>query len=127
MFYEDKIFAKLGLEIKEDQLFFKDRIEEEIEISFSNIKGFSIHKAYTAPIEKIKFWLDRHFITRTKWGMPDFNSYYHDYRKDFEFEIDMLDGKVHSKRITDIELFEAEEIINKLNEIIRSTTRAKNA
>jgi len=74
-------------------------------------------------MEKLKFWIDRHLILRTKLGMPDYKSYYHDYRKDYEFEIDMLSGEVYSKRVSDIDLFETREIINKLNGLIRTTSK----
>lgn len=120
MLNDYEILKYLGLELQDQSIVFYDDESEEHLIKLIDINEITIEEAF-APIEKrVGFWIDKLFVFRQKFGVPDSKTYMEDYRAIYELEIELKNNRVLSRKVKGIELNEIEEFLDNFSEIIKN-------
>ncbi len=108
------ILQYLGLEIRDDKVIFYDDCSNENIFGLGEIKDVLLENAYTTVSKKIIFWFEKIFVQRRFMGVLDSKTYTEDYRKVYELEIELSDGRVLSRKVRNADIMECKEFIDEL-------------
>ena len=120
MLDDNEILRYLGLELKGQSIIFYDNESEEHLLKLTEIKEISLEKAFIPVQNKVGYWFNKLFLTSHTLGVRDTKTYLEDYRDIYELEIELKNNLVLSRKVKGINLYEIEEFLLKINEIIRA-------
>jgi len=104
-----QILQHLGLEAGENSLLFYNDAGDEYRLKPDQIKGISVHKAFTPVEDRAIYWLKKLFSVRSGVAALYARKKIDDYRDYIELEIELTSGEILSRKVKRLKALEMED------------------